>query len=44
MSRTEKRGIRREGLDAAFEADEARKSNLLPEAALWREQGESEGS
>jgi hypothetical protein len=37
MSRMEKRYIRREGLDAAFEADEARKSNLLLEAALLRE-------
>ncbi len=31
--------ISRAGLDAAFEADEARKSNLILEARLLREQG-----
>lgn len=38
MSHQPARGISRKGLDAAFEADEVQKSNLILEAHLWREQ------
>ncbi len=36
------RGIRRQGLDAPFEADEARKSGLILNARVLREQGRYE--
>jgi hypothetical protein len=39
MNHQPSQGIGRAGLDAAFEADEARKSSLLLEAQLQREQG-----
>ena len=38
MSQQPARGISRKGLDAAFEAEEVRKSNLILEAHLLREQ------
>jgi hypothetical protein len=38
MSQQQTQAINRAGLDAAFEADEARKSNLILEAQLLREQ------
>ena len=38
MSQQPARGISRKGLDAAFEADEVQKSNLILEAHLLREQ------
>lgn len=38
MNQQPARGISRQGLDAEFEADEARKSLLILEAQLWREQ------
>ena len=38
------RGISREGVDAAFEADEIRKSDLILQAHLLRERGEGEQS
>ncbi|MBI1928632.1 hypothetical protein HYR99_30865 [Candidatus Poribacteria bacterium] len=38
MNQQPGRGIRRQGLGASFEADEARKSNLILEALLLREQ------
>ncbi|MDP6111682.1 MAG: hypothetical protein QF437_25575 [Planctomycetota bacterium] len=38
------RGISRQGLDSAFEADERRKSNLLLTARSLREEGKSEES
>jgi hypothetical protein len=38
------RGIRRRGLDATFEADEARKSNLILEGRALREQGQDEAA
>jgi len=38
MSQQPARGISRQGLDAVFEADEVRKSNLILEAQLLREQ------
>jgi len=44
MSQQPARGINRQGLDAAFEADEARKSNLLLEAKLEREQSRNEAA
>ena len=44
MSQQPSRGIDRRGLDAAFEADEARKSNLLLESQLLREQGQDEAA
>ena len=37
-------GLSREGLDAAFEADEARRSNLLLEAQLLRAQRQDEAA
>lgn len=37
-------GINRQGLDAAFEAEEARKSSLMLEAQLLREQGQVEAA
>jgi hypothetical protein len=39
MNHQSSQGIIRAGLDAAFEMDEARKSNLILEAQLLREQG-----
>lgn len=42
MTRSTKRGISREGLDAAFEADEARKSRLILEGRSLSEQGQDE--
>lgn len=39
MSEQQTNAISRAGLDAAFEADEARKSSLILEAQLLREQG-----
>jgi hypothetical protein len=38
MSSETPRGIRRQGVDAAFEAEETRKSNLILEARLLRDQ------
>ncbi|MGH9833020.1 MAG: hypothetical protein ACRD9Y_08385 [Blastocatellia bacterium] len=38
MNQQQTQAINRTGLDAAFEADEARKSNLILEAQLLREQ------
>src|SRR5438132_3535836 len=38
------RGINRQGLDAAFEADEAHKSNLILAAQLLREQQQDEAA
>ena len=38
------RGISRQGLDAAFEAEETRKSELILQASLLREQGDEETS
>jgi hypothetical protein len=37
-------GISRHGLDAAFAAEESRKSNLLLQATLLREQGQEEAA
>ena len=37
-------GIRRQGLDDAFQATESAKSRLLLEAALLREQGQEEAA
>lgn len=42
MNRQQKQAINRVGLDAAFEADEARKSNLILEARLLREQSRAD--
>ena len=42
MKRQQKQAINRVGLDAAFEADEARKSNLILEAQLLREQSRAD--
>jgi len=42
MSQHPKRGISRLGLDAAFEAEETRKSSLILEAQLLREQQQDE--
>ena len=42
MSQRSARGIERRGLDAAFEAEEARKSSLILEAQLLREQQQDE--
>ena len=39
MNHQSSQSISRAGLDAAFQADEARKSNLIMEAQLLREQG-----
>src|SRR5205809_582651 len=44
MSQQPARGISRQGLDAAFEAEEARKSRLILEARLLREQQQDEGA
>ncbi|MGH9844467.1 MAG: hypothetical protein ACREEM_37575, partial [Blastocatellia bacterium] len=37
-----RQGINRTGLEAAFEAEEARKSNLILEAQLLREQARAD--
>lgn len=42
MSEPLPRGIDRSGLDAAFEADEAHKSNLILQARLLRDQNQDE--
>ncbi|TVS19412.1 MAG: hypothetical protein EA424_08545 [Planctomycetaceae bacterium] len=42
MSQVPPRGIVRSGLDAAFEADETRKSNLILRARLLRDQQDDE--
>lgn len=42
MNQQQKQAINRAGLDAAFEADEARKSNLILEAQLLREQARAD--
>lgn len=42
MSQAPLRGIVRSGLDAAFEADEARKSNLILRARMLRDQQDDE--
>jgi hypothetical protein len=42
MSEQPTRGFSRHGLDAAFEAEEARKSTLMLEAQLFREQQQDE--
>lgn len=42
MSQTSPRGIARSGLDAAFEADESRKSNLILRARMLRDQHDDE--
>lgn len=44
MSHKQAHGISRKGLDAAFEADEARKSGLILEARLLREEQEAEAA
>ena len=44
MSQQPVRGISRHGLDAAFEAEEARKSELILAARLLREQGQDEAA
>lgn len=44
MGRQPARGINRRGLDAAFEAEEARKSALILEARLLREQRQDEAA
>ncbi len=44
MSQQPDQGIDRRGLDAAFEADEARKSSLILEAQLLREQQQDEAA
>lgn len=44
MNQQPAHGIDREGLDAAFEADEARKSDLFLEAQLLREQRQDEAA
>ena len=44
MSQASPRGIVRSGLDAAFEADEARKSNLILRARMLRDQQDDEGA
>ena len=38
------RGISRQGLDEEFQAEETRKSNLMLQAALLREQGQDEAA
>lgn len=42
MNRRQKQAINREGLDASFEAEEARKSDLILEAQLSREQSRAD--
>lgn len=42
MNQQPAKAISRAGLDAAFEADEARKSNLILEAQLLREQARTD--
>ena len=42
MNQASPRGIGRSGLDAAFEADEARKSNLILRARMLRDQHDDE--
>lgn len=42
MSQASPHGIGRSGLDAAFEADEARKSNLILRARMLRDQHDDE--
>jgi len=42
MSEESRRGVIRSGLDAAFEADEARKSNLIVRARMLRDQQDDE--
>jgi hypothetical protein len=42
MSQVSPRGIDRSGLDAAFEAEEARKSNLILRARMLRDQQDDE--
>ncbi|MGH9845353.1 MAG: hypothetical protein ACREEM_42105 [Blastocatellia bacterium] len=42
MNQQPEQGINRTGLDAACEADEARKSNLILEAQLLREQARAD--
>ncbi len=42
MNQQQKQAIERAGLDAAFEADEVRKSNLILEAQLLREQSQAD--
>jgi hypothetical protein len=44
MSQQQQRSIGRCGLDSAFEADEARKSSLILEAQLLREQQQDEAA
>ena len=44
MRRQPARGMSRQGLDAAFEQDEARQSNLILEGRLLREQGQDEAA
>lgn len=44
MNQQPARGINRQGLDAAFDADEARKSNLILEARLLRDQQQAEAA
>ncbi|HXG64893.1 MAG TPA: hypothetical protein VNO70_07275 [Blastocatellia bacterium] len=44
MSQQPPHGISREGLDATFEAEEARKSNLLLAAQLLRDQKQEEAA
>lgn len=44
VNRIERHGISREGLDAAFEAEEVRKSNLMLEGRLSAEQGDEEAA
>jgi hypothetical protein len=44
MSQQPARGINRQVVDAAFEADESRKSNLILAARLLREQTEDEAA
>lgn len=42
MNQQQKQAINRVGLDATFEADESRKSNLILEAQLLREQSRAD--
>jgi hypothetical protein len=44
MSQIPARGISRQGVSAEFEAEESRKSELLLQAALLREQGQEESA
>jgi hypothetical protein len=44
MSEELPRGIGRSGLDATFESDEARKSNLILRARILRDQQDDEGA